>query len=513
MKRSNDFFDMFYQSVANRPESIAVKYKSQKITYKELASAVFSLSKDLLRNIPANHNVPVLIYQNRGIGFIVSMLAVLNVGAYYIPIERSTPYERVQRICEQIKPRIVLVDDDTVRDELYFSCQLLKWNGVENCTDFIRINRGETDLAYIMFTSGSSGVPKGIKISYGNLCNLVFGFYDVLYYEFSSSINIGMISSFSFDASVKMIFPALAYGHTLVIAQENVRYFGRNIHHFHNENNILVCDGTPTHLSLMIAQKTDVFSMAEYFLIGGERLEYELLHSFCQLLKRTPTIINVYGPTECCVDVSYKRVREIDIKQQTGVVPVGKAMPNNDLEIRTKRGKLIRRKNEKGELWIRGKQVGCGYIDGEMRGFVFDKEKLTRAYRTGDVAFYNDNYEVVVLGRMDRQVKINGNRVELDEISSVIKQKEECAMATVELIQDGNRKILVAFIVVNSRGKLSERDLTNHVISKLPPYMIPRKYVFLNEIPFTKQGKIDHRCLERIYMLSKREGDFFGTQE
>jgi len=501
----NDYFDMFHKMASIRQNTVAIKYKSVCLTYKTMLNLINHLSNSILGIIGEEHNVPIVIYQNRGIEFVISMLAVLQVGAYYIPIEKPIPTDRFKYICDQIKPKVILIDEEDQQDELLYRYELVTLEGGDFCTDVDAVHRSEMSLAYIMYTSGTNGKPKGVKLSYGNLCNLVNSFYDVLYREFDEPVNIGVISSFAFDASVKMIFPAFAYGNTLVIADRSVRNFGRKIHCFHKDNDILVCDGTPSHLMVMMAQKTKVITEAEYFIIGGENLEYQTLKDFCGYLKRTPTIINVYGPTECCVDIAYNRVDKCDIFKCNGFVPIGKSMPNNFLEIRDSKQREITGKFEKGELWIRGNQVGYGYVDGELRGFSFDDNMLSRTYRTGDLAMYNEDGEIIVLGRLDRQVKINGNRVELDEISSVIKETKECINAEVELIQDSNRYYLVAFVVMKGDEK-SKQDWNTYLMRKLPQYMLPQKYIFLDRMPLTERGKVDRKNLKDIYFKKMKEG-------
>lgn len=508
----NDFLDMFYKMASTRSDTVAIKYKSISLTYKAMANLINLLSKSIFELIGEDHNVPIVIYQKRGIEFVVSMLAVLQAGAYYIPIEKPIPIERLKNICDQVRPKMILIDEEDMPNGFPYLYKKVTLKECDCCTECFTVHRTEADLAYVMYTSGTTGLPKGVKISYGNLCNLVYSFYNILYYEFKDAVNIGMISSFSFDASVKMIFPALAYGNTLIIADRSVRNFGRKIHFFHKDNDILVSDGTPSHLELMMAQKTKVFTKAEYFIIGGEQLEYQTLKKFCEHLNRTPTIINVYGPTECCVDVAYNRVSKDDIFKRDGFVPIGKALPNNSLEIHDSKQRVISRKGKPGELWIKGKQVGYGYIDGELRGFIFDEKMMNRTYKSGDLAMYNEDNEIIILGRLDRQVKIHGNRVELDEISSVIKELWECVDAEVELIQDEKRHYLVAFVILKEMAEIPIQSWNEYLMSKLPEYMLPQKYILVKRIPLTDQGKVDRKYLKKIYFEEKKKREFYGCK-
>lgn len=509
----NDYFDMFHKIASIRADTVAIKYKSTFLTYKTMANLINRLSKAILDLLSEKHNVPVVIYQNRGIEFVISMLAVLQAGAYYIPIEKPIPIERLKYICNQINPKIILIDEEQRQQEkLPYPYMRVILQGDSCCAAGITVRRTEMDLAYVMYTSGTTGNPKGVKISYRNLCNLVGSFYDILYHEFKDPVNIGVISSFSFDASVKMIFPAFAYGNTLVISDKSVKNFGRKIHCFLKDNDVLISDGTPSHLMLMMAQKTKVFTETEYFIIGGENLDYQTLRGFCTYLRRIPTIINVYGPTECCVDIAYNRINKDDIFKRDGLVPIGKALPNNFLEIRDASQRIISQKLKKGELWIKGNQVGHGYVDGELRGFIFENNMLNRTYRTGDLAMYNEENEIIILGRLDRQVKINGNRIELDDISSVIRKRKECVNAEVELIQDNDRNYLVAFVVVKEDERSLIRSWNDFLLKELPTYMLPQKYIFVERIPLTDCGKVNRKLLKDIYFENKKEGQLYGCK-
>lgn len=485
------FWYRLCETMRENPDAVAIKDSSGSITYGGLEERIRCLTGRILNVIGSKKgNVPVVIYQNRGIDFVVSILAVLNVGAYYVPLEKPIPFERVKYICDQISPSLIITDEEVT--ELSFCSISVRaddkaWNEVEDA-------HREDDLVYVMFTSGTTGVPKGVKLSYGNLSNLVFAFQDILYSDLNESVNIGAISSFGFDASVKMIFPALTYGHTLVIADKSVSNFGRKIHYFHAQNNILVSDGTPSHLKLMMFQKTKVYTTAEYFLVGGENLEYSVLRDFCRFINRTPIFINVYGPTECCVDIAYNRVSQKDILKKEGYVPIGKALPNNTLEIHDLETGVITERFQKGELWIRGNQVGYGYVDGENRGFLFEDNMKKRTYRTGDFAMYDENDDIVILGRTDRQVKIHGNRVELDEISMILKKIENISDAEVELLMIDEKEMLVAF-VATKEDDVDIQEWNTFLIGRLPKYMLVQRYVFVEKIPVTDRGKVDHAAL------------------
>ena len=490
-----DFFlDKININVKNKPNTLALKDSEEEVSYGLLGRIIENLA-DSIRKVTRGANVPVVIYNRRGVDFVLNMLAVLKAGAFYIPLEKPIPIERVRDICRQTSPSLIITNE--VMDELKFPQLVFDraeyTEKKESCLD-LKFERECDDLAYVIFTSGTTGVPKGVKISSGNLNNLIECFNDILYRELDYQVNIGVISSFGFDASVKMIFPALTYGHTLVIADKSVNNFGRKIHSFHVENNIFVSDGTPSHLKLMVLQKTKVYTTAKYFLVGGENLEYKTLRDFCEYIGREPVFINVYGPTECCVDISYKRLSSDEIHKGEGVVPIGHALSGNYLEIHDD-NEIILENQRKGELWIRGNQVGMGYFDGESRGFVVNGNTGERCYRTGDIAMYNDNREIIVIGRTDRQVKIHGNRVELDEIAITLKTIADISDAEVLLTDLNGKDSLVAFVTVKEEANLDTMRWNRFLMDRLPKYMLITKYVIVDRLPLTERGKINRVAL------------------
>ena len=197
-----------------------------------------------------------------------------------------------------------------------------------------------------------------------------------------------------------------------------------------------------------------------------------------------PIVINVYGPTECCVDVSYNIIEGALDKE--GSVPIGKPVNNTKLWIVDKDGNKLKPGDEEGELWIEGEQVGDGYVNIKSKAFIKDAQGKNIIYKTGDLAKYNKNGEICILLRIDRQTKINGYRIELDEISSVI-EKYIKAQAYV-VIKDN---VLYAFVT----KEVDQTELKKYLKIKFPPYMIPRKIISVGDIPLNYNGKVDEKKL------------------
>lgn len=484
-----------YANVRNR---VAIRFQEQELSYKELDIMSDQVALKICDALAGRTNLPILIYQKRGIEFIIFIVAVMKAKCYYVPLEDSLPYERVKYIYDDLQTELII---STQKNENLGDCNQLTVdfeeikNDAENVLKSHELN--ENDLVYIMYTSGTSGKPRGVKIKYSNLCNLIKSFWRIVYHNFDECIQVGVLASFGFDASVKQIFCALYYGHTLIIAGEDIKYFGRKIHNFHNSFDITLCDCTPSHIKLMTKQPAKINSKVKYLLVGGENLRWENLIEFQNVMGIMPTIINVYGPTECCVDVAFNYISNLE-GQKEGYVPIGYPLDNTELFLLDENEEIISETNVSGELNIKGKQVGAGYVNYESNSFAssYKSSREYDIYRTGDLAMYNDKKEIVILSRLDRQVKINGYRIELNEISSCIEYYLNCSCETI-LVETGEIKKIVAFIV----GEFDELKLKSNLQKKLPAYMIPKAFMRINQIPLTKNGKMDARSLEQIYNL------------
>lgn len=495
----------------------AIVCGDNKHTYSDMKKITDSYALLLIEKMNHKRQEPVIIYMKRGISFVEWMISCLKAGLYYVPIEESVPIDRVAYVARDIQATIVIGDSNTFK-----RLQGLGENSliILNSDDYegnMKIGSIESDgrdfvpsegneLAYVMYTSGTSGYPKGVKIMMKNLQNLVEAFEEIVYHKYKTSINVGVVASFSFDSSVKQIYSALYYGHCLCIAAEGVKYFGQKIIGYFKAYDISVSDLTPSHLKLLVMQKKYDDCHASTLVVGGEKLRYEVLNKLNERFVKMPQIINVYGPTECCVDVTYHEVVQNDmIKNKKGDVPVGKALKNTRIILRDENKRIIDESMVMGELCIVGKQVGAGYVNITSDAFYIGD--YGPEYNSKDLAYVDRNEEIVVIGRTDKQIKINGNRVETEEISFVIRDYLQCE-CFVMLAHKNERDLLVAFLLRREMTKEQIKDLNEYLKRKLVAYMIPTLYICDEKLPLTINGKIDEReILKNVEKLtSKSQG-------
>lgn len=510
-----DFIAKFNSNISLFGDMEAVRFDEERISYSELDKKSNIVALFLQKENP--NNSPVLIYQNRGINFIVSILAVIKCGGCYIPVEAPYPCERLKTIISDSNATIILSEERLLSELTMLSGSnsfidianiFSEYSEPNDSCSFNYCEAADDNPVYIMYTSGSTGVPKGVMISYGNLLNLICSFYDIVYSEFVSPINVALISSFSFDASVKQIFCSLFYGHTLCIAKKETKYFGRKLNNFYCNNNIILSDGTPSHLTILCAQKHKNGSPVQYFLIGGENLRWHTLKMLVDTIEYFPIVVNLYGPTECCVDISYNYINlaNVDFTIKEGVVPIGKTLPNNIILILDENKKDITYSGETGELCVLGKQVGLGYIGDVSENFSWNDDYNMHMYKTGDLGKFTDN-GFIIDGRKDRQVKVNGNRIELEEIENAILTYNVNLYTYVSLEKDKKtgREVLIAYIFDNKKIVQDEAKVKMYLQQVLPPYMIPSKFVIIDDFPINENGKKDIRLIKERIKYEKKE--------
>ena len=475
--------------------NIAIVFNEHKISYKELDYITDKYADIILRKINYRRNVPIIIYRKRDHNFLLSIISVIKAHCFYIPLESDTPVSRVHKICEKVNPAAVICDSENSEIMCNVIDVELPIYDKNEPNTFYDVDISEEDIVYVIFTSGTTGTPKGVKISYSNLYNLIKSMYKIIYHEFDKKVNVGVMASFNFDASVKQIFSSIYFGHTLVISDGSTRYFGRKIHNFHNKYNLKICDCTPTHLQMMNMQKTDTPSLIPYLFVGGENLCWDTLYLYKKTFNYLPIIINVYGPTECCVDASYNFISKLP-KNKSGNVAIGKPVNNTELVIIDEYGRIISELEKCGELVIVGSQVGSGYYNEESKSFIKNSQGKNVAYKTGDLAKYISEKEIVIVSRLDNQVKINGNRVELSEISCVISDfiKLPCAV-----LLSNNKRYESNFLIAYIYGiKINKSELIKYLKTVLPSYMIPSKFIATDIWPLTQNGKLDEKRLRKI---------------
>jgi amino acid adenylation domain-containing protein len=435
MQSDNVFnlWDKLNEYAESKPNEPAIVDSNRSITWKELQERVLGVSNRLKRYEPeANSTIP--LHTNRSIDMIIGMLGILQSGNAYSPIDPDLPLKRKKEIISELDAKLVVSNIEF----LVNNCDILDLKHVSK-TEVSLANVDPKSNAYVLFTSGSTGKPKGVIIRNENLENLVNGLQE--FYLDNCIERTALVAPYYFDASIKTIFPSLTFGKTLYVTEEETRLNGVELAIFLDKNKINLCDATLAHLQMMsLSEGIDLQSM-QTILVGGEALKPEIVESFVEKVNFSKSkIINVYGPTECTDVVAYYRLED---KYYTRI-PIGRSLRNCNLKVVNRWGQELSR-HIPGELIISGEQVGSGYWkNNNLTNTQFEND----FYKTGDVVYRGSDDNIYFAGRKDKQLKLNGFRIEPGEIETKLRQFPEIDSAIVDKVTDlnGNDQ-LTAWIV------------------------------------------------------------------
>ncbi|NEW06819.1 amino acid adenylation domain-containing protein [Paenibacillus sp. SYP-B3998] len=491
---------LFEEQVTKTPGRMALSYDQQTLSYEKLNEKANQVAWELLqRGMQPEQRVGIL--SEPSLEMMIAILGVLKAGCAYVPISTTYPKERIDYIVRDSALEMII----STKEKFEIAGYSGKWLVVEDAlqkAEFVdnpAITVCPEHLSYVIYTSGTTGYPKGVMIENRNVVNLVCSLLETIYQNDNQPLHIALLAPFVFDASVQQMFAALLGGYHLHIVPEEVRVDGRQLLAFYNHNKIDVSDGTPAHIKLLI---NDKFTRGQqinvkHFIIGGEQLSSDVIRTFYAHFQMEQTqITNIYGPTECCVDVTSYSVSRESLDQYT-ILPIGTPLQNSSLYIMNKKMQLTGI-DEVGEICISGANVGRGYLNQpELTEAAFIPNPFIsgqRMYKTGDLGRRKKNGIVEILGRSDDQVKIRGYRIEIGEIEAQIRRfpsvKEAVVMARSE--NHGDR-YLCGYYVANNR--IETNELRTHLSRILPDYMVPSYFVQLESIPLTQNGKLNRNEL------------------
>ncbi|MBV9228234.1 MAG: amino acid adenylation domain-containing protein, partial [Chloroflexi bacterium] len=518
---------LFEAQVARRPEAIAVICEEEQISYQELNRQANQLAH-LLRANGVGPETLVALLAERGIPFVVAVLAVFKAGGAYVPLDPYHPPVRLRRVIEQSHCKLVLttkafvatalgVLEDLSSDEapgcIYLESVPQTSQPEENLPD----SSGPGDLAYVIYTSGSTGQPKGAMVEQRGKLNHLFAKIEAL--TLSESDTVAQTASQCFDISVWQFLAALLVGGSVRIYPDVVAHDAMELLRQVQEHGVSILETVPSLLSAMLdAQQPEKLNLPalRWLIPTGEALPVELCRRWLERYPHVP-LLNAYGPTECSDDVTHYVISQPP-QGTSRSVPIGKAIPNMRLYVLDKHLEPLP-VGVSGELYVGGIGVGRGYLGDEQRtaeAFVadpFSSEEGARLYKTGDRARYLPDGNLEFLGRLDYQVKVRGYRIELGEIEAVLSQQAGVRQAVVVVREDepGEQR-LVAYVVLDQQ-RVTVEDLKSWLMRQVPNYMVPAAFVVLEQLPLTANGKLNRKALP-VPERSRSEGQrYVAPQE
>ena len=489
---------MFEEQVKRTPDAPAVVFKDHQLTFDELNKRANQLAH-YLQAQGVGPEIPVGLCVERSPEMIVGLLGILKAGGAYLPLDPRNPDKRLNQVLKDAGARLLLTQSHMTARQIDSDIRLIQVDepfaseSVENPTSAVTAN----NLAYIIYTSGSTGQPKGVMIQHVSAANLANGLRDEIYHDLGPALRVGLSAPLAFDASVKQWLQLLS-GHTLYLLPEELRLDAAQLRAYLDQHGLDVLDCTPSQLKLLLAAG---FSDADWnrpkmMLIGGEAVD-ESLWSQLAAEQRT-RFVNVYGPTECTVDTT-----SATVSAEAACPTIGRPLPNVQVYILDDKLKPAG-VHVTGELYVGGRGVGRGYLNRpELTAERFVPDFLSgeagaRLYRTGDLARYSPDGTIEFLGRNDSQVKIRGHRIELGEIEAVLRQQAQVRHAVVIAREDrAGEQRLVAYVVPKESAKLNVSEVRLLVSERLPEYMALSFVVILDQLPLTRNGKIDVKALPK----------------
>ena len=489
---------MFQEQARRSPEAVAVCYEDEAVSYEELDARANQLARYMIsRGVVAESVVGVCL--DRSVELVVAVLGALKSGAAYLPLDAGYPAERLGYMLEDSRAAVTLTQQGLAQRLPMGTAEVIlvdqQWDEIGLCgRSSPEAEVSAQNLAYVIYTSGSTGQPKGVMVTHGGLSNHMEWIGEEL--GMSGNDRLLQKTPLSFDASVWEFYAPLQVGGALVMARpaghQDVDYLVEVI----NREQVSVLQVTPVLLRALLEQeRISECGSLRRLLCGGEALAAVEVEKVRQTLGLE--VENLYGPTEATIDSAYWRAEEA---ADSKVAPIGTPISNvrvyaaGDRREETPIGVT-------GELYIAGAGLARGYLgrpDLTAEMFVPDVYGAAgeRAYRTGDQVRYLTDGKIEYLGRIDNQVKVRGYRIELGEVEAALRRQEAVADAVVVVREDvaGGRQ-LVGYYVTEGGKNLSESELREFLLEKLPEYMAPATYVQLERMPLTPNGKIDRKAL------------------
>ncbi len=497
--REKTFIDKFIENTILYPKKTALVFKEKTYTYEYLYEIIARMAQYLNEHgIGRGDQVGVLT--TRGEQMAILPLGIMMAGATYQPLDPSYPPDRLEFMCEDATTDVVITTNRLhalirgykgpiiLVDELFDELRQMEEADLTKCT----LPKPE-DSFVILYSSGTTGKPKGSRLSHKNLTSFITAYSRGA--DIDKDSVVASYASFSFDAFVGDMFPTLYNGGTLHILSDEVRFDFEQLRQYLDDNAVTNMIMT-TQVGSLFAREYKEIKTLRSIVCGGEKLVgYKADTNY--------TLINGYGPSECTVCVTL-----FPVLKEYENIPIGFPMVNCHFFIVDGFGRRVP-VGVPGELVIAGPQVGMGYYNRpelNEKSFVLNtfeenvKEDYKRAYKTGDIVRFLPDGNMEFIGRRDSQVKIRGFRIELSEVEKVIKDYEKITDATVIAVDAKTGKEIHAYIV--SKEKIDVADLARFIKSKKPAYMVPAAVMQLDEIPMTPNQKVDKKKLPPIEVSS-----------
>ncbi|MEO8414896.1 MAG: amino acid adenylation domain-containing protein [Ginsengibacter sp.] len=490
--REKCIHQLIEKQVKQTPDAIAIIHDKTQMTYSELNRRANRLAK-YLQDLGVGPEIRVGILMKKSIGIVETLLGVLKAGGAYVPIHISSPAERILFMLKDANVQVLLTNiDPGPLDEFMGLVVNLDGENLSLKSDCSNPQNlvNSNNLAYILYTSGSTGQPKGVMVNHTSLVNVLWSMRNKP--GMNEDTVILALASISFDPSTLELFLPLMVGAKVVVASEEMTTNPLLIGETINRNQVNILQATPATWQLLLDAGWEGKPELKA-LCGGEVLTRQMAD---RLLERVGSLWNVYGPTETTVWSTFCQIQKGDTP-----ITIGQPIGNVQIYILDRYLQVVP-VGVVGELHIAGEGLARGYLNNphltreKYIPNIFSSEPGVRLYKTGDMARYLSDHNMEILGRMDDQVKVQGHRMELGEITAVLRQhpsvNDGIVITRTEISGD---KRLVAYFVPKHDPPADTSELREFFGRKLPDFMIPAFFVSMHNLPLTPNGKIDRKSL------------------
>ncbi|ADO72626.1 non-ribosomal peptide synthetase [Stigmatella aurantiaca] len=512
------FCELFEKQVEKTPEAVAVVCGEQALSYRQL-NAQANRVAHALKARGAGLEKVVGVVQERGVGYLVSLLGVLKADAVYLPLDPALPAPRLAGLVKQSGCQWVLSEEKTrgLAQEIAQGQPVLEREGV------LAEGRGEHNpkhevepksLAYVLYTSGSTGVPKGAMIEHRGMKNHLMA--KVRDLGMGPEEVVAQVAVQSFDVSVWQFLSALLSGGRTAVFPDESAWEPQKLLKEMGRQGVTLLETVPAHMKLILEElearpnEYDV-SALKWFFLNGEALPAELCQRWFERYPGIP-MVNAYGPTECSDDVTHYKMMKAP-QQKQGWMPIHGTLPNLQLYVVDEWIQPVPL-GVPGELCVGGVGVGRGYLGDAVKtagSYVpnpFASQAGERLYRTGDLVRCLEDGTLEFLGRNDHQVKIRGIRIELGEIEAALRKHPQVGMCVVVARAEGQGKRLVGYVSAKEAGaQPTGKELTEYLKGQLTAAMVPSAMVVMEALPLTHNGKVDRKALPAPEKLQSQETD------
>ena len=495
---NSTLYSLFEVQAEKNKEKVCLKVDGKEITFGDFKAYAERIDSKI-RKITKEEKSVIAVICERSFEMYGAVYGIIRGGNAYLPIDPNYPQERIDYILSNSNAKAVITQDKF--------CHLAGNTPCINATEVLdnkenaektEILATENDTAYVIYTSGSTGNPKGAKISHKSAVNRILWMDD--FYPMEEKDVILQKTPYTFDVSVWELFWWGIKGRTLCASKPDEHFLPAKILEETHNHKVTHLHFVPSVFDIFLTYLENnpdeqyKFNSVKYVFLSGEALTANSINRFYNIYDYNKVSLhNLYGPTECAVDVSYYDCKPEDIDP----VPIGKPIYNTQLYVVDKHLNPTPI-GVTGELCIGGVNVGQGYLNNEE----LTKEKFIdnpfgdgKIYKTGDLAYWREDGQIIYCGRMDNQIKLNGQRIELGEIEKVIGEIPDIDSVAVLVKKNNGQDVLIAFCCGNENAIFK---VTAYCENKLPHYMVPAKFQFIEEMPLNQSGKLDRKALNNI---------------